>query len=130
MVRITLLKVGRKHSYDFRIVVREARSAPRSGRYIEHLGTYNTKTKTVSLKKDRIEWWLSHGAKSSGTVHNLFVRQGLVRGPKISVTPRFKQMSHIKEAETKKEEEKKQEVPKAEHQDVQNQIEEQSSPAS
>lgn len=88
MLRFTLLKVGRKRTTDYRIVVREKRSAPRSQKYIELVGTYNTKTKKLSMKRDRILYWLSQGVQPSGTVHNMFVREKVISGPKMAVTPR------------------------------------------
>ena len=37
-------------------------------------------------KKQRIEHWLSKGAKMSPTVNNLLVEKGIVKGDKIKVT--------------------------------------------
>lgn len=85
MLMIRLTKVGGKHARDFRLIVNEKRSPPRSGRYIEILGNYNPVQKRINIKKERVEHWLSKGARPSATVHNLLVRQGIIKGKKISV---------------------------------------------
>ncbi len=58
----------------------ESRS-PRDGRVIEELGWYDPAgkddTKQVSLKRERIEYWLSVGAQPSDTVRDLLKRQGI-----------------------------------------------------
>ena len=98
MLRLVLLKVGRKHTFDYRIVVREAKSAPRSKKYIELVGTYNTKTKKFAIDREGVIRWFAHGVKASGTVHNLLVTQGVVPGPKVAVTPRIRPSATLKEA--------------------------------
>jgi len=59
--------------------------SPRDGRVIEELGWYDPQAreadKQVSLKRERIEYWLSKGAQPSDTVRQLLKRQGIeVRG--------------------------------------------------
>ena len=65
-VKIRLMRIGAKGRPFYRVVAVDERSK-RNGRYIELLGTYNplTEPKEIILKKDRIEWWLKHGAISS-----------------------------------------------------------------
>lgn len=93
MLRFTLLRVGRKRTTDYRIVVRERRSGPRSQKYIESVGVYNTKTKKLALKRERVQYWLSQGVQPSGTVHNMFVNEKIVSGSKMAVTSRRRQDS-------------------------------------
>jgi small subunit ribosomal protein S16 len=61
-------KMGRKHRAYFRIVAIDHRQ-PRDGRVIEELGSYDPmvpKTdERVTLKPDRIKYWMSVGAKPS-----------------------------------------------------------------
>ena len=62
---------GRKRPF-FRIVVADSR-APRDGRFIEHIGTYDpapTPPK-VTLKKEQAERWLKAGAQPTDTVRKL-----------------------------------------------------------
>ncbi|MCS7168647.1 MAG: 30S ribosomal protein S16 [Gemmatales bacterium] len=71
MVRIRLKKLGRKHRWFFRIVAADARM-PRDGRVLEELGTYDPhipqEDKKVTLKPDRIRYWLSVGAQPTEKV--------------------------------------------------------------
>jgi ribosomal protein S16 len=68
-------------------VVAKAQCAP-SGKFVETLGHFNPRNKkdTLSLKKERISYWLSQGAKASPIVHNLLVDQDITTGPKKKAT--------------------------------------------
>jgi small subunit ribosomal protein S16 len=78
-VRIRLKRIGAKKRPYYRIIVADSR-APRDGRFIESIGTYNPlKTPAeVNVKADRARLWLSRGALPSDTVRNIFARQGLL----------------------------------------------------
>jgi small subunit ribosomal protein S16 len=71
-VVIRLRRIGRKNKDIFRVVVADKR-APRDGKFIEVVGQYdpNTEPPHIALKKDRIDYWLSKGAKPSETVASL-----------------------------------------------------------
>ena len=64
-VRIRMKKMGRKHRPYFRIVAIDGRQ-PRDGRIIEELGSYDPMVKNtddrVTLKPDRVKYWMSVGA--------------------------------------------------------------------
>ena len=83
-VRIRLKRMGRRHRPFYRLVAID-RHKQRDGRFIEELGFYDPinkdAEKQVSLKRDRIEYWLSVGAKPSETVHSLLRRGGIVSTP-------------------------------------------------
>ena len=55
---------------------------PRDGRVLEELGYYDPiakdQDKQVSLKEDRIRFWLSKGASPSKTVEDLLKRKGII----------------------------------------------------
>lgn len=72
MLAISLMRMGAKKKPFYRVVVKEKRSK-RDGKYIENLGTYNPMTNPaeVILKHDRIQYWLSVGAKPTETVASL-----------------------------------------------------------
>jgi small subunit ribosomal protein S16 len=72
MLAISLMRMGAKKSPFYRVVVKEKRSK-RDGKYLENLGTYNPMTNPaeVSLKHDRIQYWIGVGAKPSETVASL-----------------------------------------------------------
>jgi small subunit ribosomal protein S16 len=72
MLAISLMRMGAKKRPFYRVVVKEKRSK-RDGKYIENLGTYNPMTDPaeVNLKHERIQYWISVGAKPSETVASL-----------------------------------------------------------
>ena len=78
-VRIRMKKMGRRHRPFFRICAMDSRS-PRDGRALEELGTYDPMLKNVDaradLKADRIDYWLSVGAKPSEKVRALIKKYG------------------------------------------------------
>ncbi|ARK22691.1 30S ribosomal protein S16 [Sporosarcina sp. P26b] len=78
-VKIRLKRMGAKRSPFYRIVVADAR-APRDGRQIDQVGTYNplTKPATVKIDEELALKWLQDGAKPSDTVRNLFSEQGIM----------------------------------------------------
>lgn len=74
-VRIRMKMLGRKHRPYFRIVAIDGRQ-PRDGLIIEELGTYDPMVKDtdlrVTLKPDRIKYWMSVGALPSERCATLF----------------------------------------------------------
>lgn len=78
-VKIRLKRMGAKKSPFYRIVVADSR-APRDGRQIETVGTYNplTKPAEVKINEELALKWLQDGAKPSDTVRNLFSEQGIM----------------------------------------------------
>ncbi len=78
-VRIRLKRMGAKKRPFYRIVVADAR-APRDGRFIETIGTYNpvANPSEVHLDAERVKLWLSRGAQPSDPVKNLLAREGLL----------------------------------------------------
>lgn len=73
MVRIRLRRVGLKGQTSYRLVVAD-KEAPRDGRFIEIVGSYNPRTEpsTIELKEERIYEWLSKGAQPSESVAQIF----------------------------------------------------------
>lgn len=71
-VKIRMRRMGANNDMSFRIVATDTRS-PRDGRYLEMLGWYDPDEtgKNFELKRDRIEYWKSKGAKVSLTVQSL-----------------------------------------------------------
>ena len=101
MLMIKFQRVGRKNDPAFRVVVTEKRSKPKSGE-LEILGSYHPKTKATALKKERILYWLSKGAKASDTAHNLLVSKGIVQGKKINIAKGKLELSSVAESNAKK----------------------------
>lgn len=76
--KIRLQRHGRKHYAFYSIVVANSR-APRDGKFIEKLGTYNPNTNpaTVTLNFDGALDWLRKGAQPTDTVRNILSREGV-----------------------------------------------------
>jgi small subunit ribosomal protein S16 len=79
MVKIRLARRGRKKLALYDVVVADAR-APRDGRFIEKIGTYNPLTNPASivLKDDRAFHWLMNGAQPSDTVKAMLSYRGIM----------------------------------------------------
>jgi small subunit ribosomal protein S16 len=88
MLKIRLQRVGRKHDPSFRVVVTDSRFAAQSGKALEVLGSYNPRFDNPTLKEDRIKEWIAKGAQPSGTVHNILVGAGIIKGKKVNVLPK------------------------------------------
>ena len=75
MLSIRMTRVGSKKKPFFRVVVSEARSALQSN-VVENVGTYNPRLKParVELNKERVQHWLSKGARSSNSVRTLLAK--------------------------------------------------------
>lgn len=78
-VKIRLKKMGRKHRPFFRVCAMDSRS-PRDGRVIEELGTYDpivpeTDARAI-LNAERIDYWMSVGAKPTPKVSVLIKKYG------------------------------------------------------
>ncbi len=71
-VKIRLARGGRKKRPFYKIVVASS-EAPRDGRFIERIGTYDPlpMETQVQIDSDRLKYWLGQGAKPTGTVRNL-----------------------------------------------------------
>jgi small subunit ribosomal protein S16 len=70
MIRLT--RVGARKQPQYRVVVIEKERA-RDGRPVEVVGTYNPRTNpaSIELKRERIDYWVSKGAKMSDRVSKI-----------------------------------------------------------
>lgn len=78
-VKIRLKRMGANKSPFYRVVVADSR-APRDGRFIEELGTYNPLKNPVefNVNEEKALNWMLDGAQPSDTVRNLFSKVGLM----------------------------------------------------
>ena len=76
-VKIRLARHGAKKKPFYRIVAADS-ECPRDGRFLEIVGTYNPliDPSEVSLKQDRIKYWIDQGAIPTATVKNLLKKEG------------------------------------------------------
>lgn len=90
MLTIRLQRTGRKHEPTFRVVLTDSRNGPKSGKYLEVLGWYDTRVdnKADQIDAERVRHWLSKGAQTSVTVHNFLVSRKVMEGKKLNALPR------------------------------------------
>ena len=77
MLAIRMQRTGRKGHAMFRVVVQDSRRTPSSGKFVALLGSYDPHAKVVTLKKDRAQFYLEHGAQPSDRVVRLFEQEGV-----------------------------------------------------
>ena len=87
MLTIRLQRVGKAKHPSYRLIVSE-KARDTQGIPLEFLGNYNpmNKEKKLEAKIDRVKHWLSVGAQTSDTVHNLLVNAKIIEAKKKSVT--------------------------------------------
>lgn len=100
MLTIRLQRIGRTNEAAFRVVLTESKNSAKGGKFKEILGFYTLKDDKIELQKDRIAHWLKNGVQVSDTVHNVFVKQGIIEGKKKNVLP--KKAPTVKRKELKK----------------------------
>jgi small subunit ribosomal protein S16 len=79
MVKIRLARRGRTKLATYDVVVADAR-APRDGRFIEKLGTYNplTNPASININDDRAFHWVMNGAQPTDTVKAMLSYRGIL----------------------------------------------------
>ena len=77
-VKIRLKRMGQKKRPFYRIVVADAR-APRDGRFIEEIGTYdpNQEPSVIKFNEEAAKKWLANGAQPTDTVAKLLKVSGI-----------------------------------------------------
>ena len=88
MLKIRLQRIGRKNDPSFRAVLTDSRNSTKSGKFLEIVGTYNPKSGVKTFRSERIQYWLSKGAKLSDTMHNFLVDEGVIQGKKVNALSR------------------------------------------
>ena len=80
-VRIRLTRKGAKKRPFYRIVVAHS-EAPRDGKFLEIIGTYNPLTDPAEIQIDpeKLRVWLDRGAQPTDTVRSLMKQKGLLTG--------------------------------------------------
>ena len=91
-VRIRLSRGGSKKRPFYRIVAADQR-APRDGRFIEKLGTYNPllpkdHEQRLVVDAEKVKSWISKGAQPTERLQKLFANLGLCAAPVIRNQPK------------------------------------------
>ncbi len=98
MLKIRLQRTGKRGQAYFRVVVLEHTTKPK-GKYLEFLGSYDPHKNEISVKADRVKYWLSMGAQLSETANNLLVGKGVIEGEKVKVwKPKKKKEKEVSQA--------------------------------
>ena len=84
-VKIRLSRAGAKKRPFYHIVVADA-NAPRDGKFIERVGTYNPMlpaehAERVTLVTERLQYWLGNGAQPNDRVARFLAKAELVKAP-------------------------------------------------
>jgi len=81
MLTIRLQRVGKTKKPTYRFIISE-KTHDTQGHYLELLGNYNPteKENKITVKADRVTYWISKGAQMSNTVNNLLVKNGIIKG--------------------------------------------------
>ena len=79
MVKLRLTRMG-THKRPFYRIVAATSTAPRDGRFIEIVGTYNpvAEPAIVDIDEEKVLKWLSNGAKPTDTVRSLLSKEGIM----------------------------------------------------
>lgn len=103
MLTIRLQRMGKKNNPTYRLVIAE-KARDTQGRNLEILGLFNPHAKENGLapNAERIKYWLDKGAQTSNTVHNLFLKAGLISGEKKKKSVYISQSRAAKLAEKNK----------------------------
>lgn len=78
MVKIRLKRIGAKKKPFYRIIVADGR-APRDGKFIEQVGTYDPKAdpSIINVDAEKVKKWLGNGAQPTETVKKLLKIAGV-----------------------------------------------------
>ncbi len=84
-VKMRLIRMGKKRSAYYRVVVMDAR-APRDGRYIEQIGVYDPhqQPSKVEIDNERAVEWMSKGAQPTDPVRKLLEISGALARFKVA----------------------------------------------
>ena len=77
-VKIRLQRYGAHKSPFYRVVATDSR-APRDGKFLEILGTYNPLNGEVKVDGAKAKVWLDNGAQPTDTVRSLFKKHQVLK---------------------------------------------------
>lgn len=88
MLMIRFQRIGRTNDPAFRIVLLEKERAAKAGNIVELLGTYNPRSKALTLDEARVKEWIAKGAQPTDSIRNLLISKGVIKGKKVNVLPK------------------------------------------
>ena len=88
MLMIRFQRIGRTNDPAFRIVLLEKSRAAKAGNITEQLGTYNPRSKALTIDAERVKKWIAEGAQPTDSIRNLLITKGILEGKKVNVLPK------------------------------------------
>ncbi len=88
MLMIRFQRIGRTNDPAFRIVLLEKERAAKAGNITELLGTYNPRSKALTLDEAKVKAWIAKGAQPTDSIRNLLINRGVIQGKKVNVLPK------------------------------------------
>lgn len=88
MLKMRLQRIGRKNNPSYRVLVVDSRQGPKSGKFVDQIGSYDPKNDHIMIDGEKANAWIGKGVQTSPTVHNLLISQKIIEGKKINVLPR------------------------------------------
>ena len=85
---IRFQRIGRTNDPAFRIVVLEKERAAKAGNIVELLGTYNPRSKAITLNEESVKGWIAKGAQPTDSIRNLLITKGVIAGKKVNALPK------------------------------------------
>ncbi|MFZ2500454.1 MAG: 30S ribosomal protein S16 [Minisyncoccia bacterium] len=82
---IRFQRIGRTNDPAFRIAVLEKERAAKAGNIVEQVGTYNPRSKALTLNEEAIKSWIAKGAQPTDSIRNLLINKGVITGKKVNV---------------------------------------------
>ena len=78
-LKIRLRRMGAKKAPFYRVIVADSR-APRNGKFIEEIGTYDplTNPSTIKIDADAAKKWIANGAQPTDTVKALLKKSNII----------------------------------------------------
>ena len=96
-----LQRIGRRNEAHFRVVVTDKRNAPKSGKFIEVVGSYNPKLGKVMFDVEKTKTSLKNCAQPFDTVHNFLISEKIIEGKKVNALPKKAPTKKRKDAKKK-----------------------------
>jgi small subunit ribosomal protein S16 len=100
MLMIRFQRIGRTNDPAFRIVLTEKTRAAKAGSINEQLGTYNPRSKALTLNAEKVKEWIAKGAQPTDSIRNLLINKGILTGKKVNVLPKKSPIIKEQEAAT------------------------------
>ncbi|MEK7156967.1 MAG: 30S ribosomal protein S16 [Patescibacteria group bacterium] len=85
---IRFQRTGRTNDPAFRIAVLEKERAAKAGNIVELLGTYNPRSKALTLNEEAVKGWIAKGAQPTDSIRNLLINKGVIEGKKVNALPK------------------------------------------